>query len=494
MKCPNCSHEVRQNQFRCPSCGWELPDTWWPANPNLFQGPTSHARSASARSIYLYLTATRELVKRYSLWKIFLVIAAFIGLTVAVGYFTLKSVLSRHDRSVEALIIELKDSDSEKRLKAAKALCEIRAPQSVEPLITALKDEDPRLRAEAARALGKMHDRRATQPLITALEDTNPVVRRKAARALMEKGDPRSVQPFIHALQDEDSEIRRIAAAALGRIKDVSAIAPLIGALKDENLRVRREAVRALGQIRDISTVEPLVALLKDEDRRLRAEAARALGPIGDARAVEPLISALKDEDFRVRRNAAQALGWIRDLRAVGPLISALNDKDERLRHCAVGSLQYMTGKHFGQASKQWQEWWEENKAVFGRSTTGSADEVKKPNSVHGYIEQTSKLWGISEVIINEDGSVTLFDSKTTEPGYGLSLRNSDKKSVDQVTLKPKEVCSLTDHHACITYRFLTVDGSKIAFSVSDKFDARSFGGGIKEDTKILSVKPYEKK
>ena len=49
------------------------------------QGPTSHPRSGSAREIYIYLSATKDLVKRYGLWKILVAIGVLIGLIFLVG-------------------------------------------------------------------------------------------------------------------------------------------------------------------------------------------------------------------------------------------------------------------------------------------------------------------------------------------------------------------------------------------------------------------------
>ena len=65
MQCPRCNHEVGEGLFKCPDCGYELPDTEWPSNPNLFQGPAGHVKGGSARGVYVYLTAFRNLWRRF---------------------------------------------------------------------------------------------------------------------------------------------------------------------------------------------------------------------------------------------------------------------------------------------------------------------------------------------------------------------------------------------------------------------------------------------
>lgn len=85
MKCPRCNHEIRRESSNCPDCGYELQDTWWPVNPNVFQGWSSHARSASAREIYLYLTGFKELVKRCGVRKILLALGVILVVIIVVG-------------------------------------------------------------------------------------------------------------------------------------------------------------------------------------------------------------------------------------------------------------------------------------------------------------------------------------------------------------------------------------------------------------------------
>lgn len=165
---------------------------------------------------------------------------------------------------------------------------------------------------EAAGAPGVMKDPRTVEGLIIALKDKDWFVRRKAAEALKEKKDPRVVEPLIAALKDKYWMVQKEAVEALGEIKDPRAVEPLIIALKDENKDVRESAAWALGKIGAKRAVPALIEALKDEDERVRGRSADALGEIGDKRAVPALTKALQDENEDVRRNAETALFFIK--------------------------------------------------------------------------------------------------------------------------------------------------------------------------------------
>jgi hypothetical protein len=109
------------------------------------------------------------------------------------------------------------------------------------------------------------------------------------------------------------------------------------------------------------------------------------------------------------------------------------------------------------------------------------------------YIENTSNLWGIASVTLHDDVSVTLADATNSGFGYGLMMFDSEQILRDQVTLKKGESCSLSDgDHAFLSYTYQGLSAQKqIMFRVTDRFDARSFGDGIKELTKSVFVRQY---
>ncbi len=62
------------------------------------------------------------------------------------------------------------------------------------------------------------------------------------------------------------------------------------------------------------------------------------------------------------------------------------------------------------------------------------------------------------------------------------------------MTLTPGRKCFLSDgRHAFITYEFKAIEQGRIIITVTDEFDARSFGGGIKRTKATVSISPYKK-
>ena len=116
-------------------------------------------------------------------------------------------------------------------------------------------------------------------------------------------------------------------------------------------------------------------------------------------------------------------------------------------------------------------------------------------NATIDYIRQTGRLWGIIEVtLLNDNGSITLVDAKSSGVGLNLMMRDSKNKAVDSITLRPGQACSLSDgRHAFITYELKAIEQGRITITVTDKFDARSFGYGIKQTKATVTISSYKK-
>lgn len=241
--------------------------------------------------------------------------------------------------AVELLIAALKDDDFRVQYVAAKVLGEIRDPRAAAPLMVVLSERSCGRCDSVARALGKIQDKdpRTVDSLIVGLRNTRYEVREQMAEALGSTNDPRVVEPLIAALIDPSPHVRYAATIALGSITDPRAVDPLIVALKDRDDSTRRGAAVALGDIKDVRSVEPLITALADFPF-VREAAAVALGEIGDSRAVEPLIVILKNTRSDVRKSATVALGNI-GAPAVEPLIAVLNDPDSQSQGYAAAAL-----------------------------------------------------------------------------------------------------------------------------------------------------------
>jgi len=110
-------------------------------------------------------------------------------------------------------------------------------------------------------------------------------------------------------------------------------------------------------------------------------------------------------------------------------------------------------------------------------------------------IINTGELWGVKEVSVNPDGSVTLVESFYEGKGYGLTMVDINNKLTEQSVLKPGQSCCLTDrYHATIRYTFLRSENSRLYFKVTEHFDARAFGDKIKIVTRTVKIKEYKNK
>lgn len=128
---------------------------------------------------------------------------------------------------------------------------------------------------------------------------------------------------------------------------------------------------------------------------------------------------------------------------------------------------------------------------LFTYSTLYAQDKQSYDNTID-YILKTQRLWGISEVRVNEDGTVTLIDAKNLGYGYALFVFDGKGGFLEQITLSPGQSFELTDgHHAFITYELVKAEKDKIIFVVTDKFDARAFGEKIRIETKEVTITPY---
>ncbi len=203
------------------------------------------------------------------------------------------------------------------------------SPVPLEPLLRdALEQSNKRLRLRAIRALGELKNAAAVKPIRALMKDPDRDIiettqasmskiglaawaRYGAVIALGNIGGPKTVPALILALGDHSEYVRLEAARGLAKLADPVSIAPLIDTLEsDEDAAVRREAAFAL---RILGEQSPVVAhafrqALQDESWEVRVEAARALGRIDDEASVDSLVAALVDSSYTVTTSAEHAL------------------------------------------------------------------------------------------------------------------------------------------------------------------------------------------
>lgn len=284
-------------------------------------------------------------------------------------------------RSVEPLLVTLRDDVAAVRGEAAKALWSLGSnkmtkDEVVGSMIEGLsssKHKDPNTRRHVARILGQLRDRRAVKPLMGALMDEDADVRTQAAASLRLLGNHDGVQSMLSTLRDQDPEKRQRAASVLGQLRDQQAVQPLMTALQDTSPLVRLEAARSLGQLSDRRAVAALENTLRDPAHDVRLGAMRALAALwnipplaqlgapvaqaridaartwpstmhryiqsADRRGLNPLLVALSDEVPEVRIAVAATLGRIKDKRAVNALVKALHDQLPSVQNAVAKAL-----------------------------------------------------------------------------------------------------------------------------------------------------------
>ncbi len=229
----------------------------------------------------------------------------------------------------------------------------------------ALHQNNKRLKLRAVRALGELKHAAAIRPLRTLMNSSDRVLQETTQDALSRiglaawarygavvtlgnVGHCRAVPALIRALKDHAEYVRLEAARALAKIPDPASIAPLIEVLAgDEDGSVRREAAVAL---RAVGGQSPVVAhafrqALSDPSWEVRAEAARALGRVDDEASVEPLLAALEDRSYTVQTSAQHALANLGNLALPALLRIAGGPDSPRL-----GPSLHVLGEIFGDA------------------------------------------------------------------------------------------------------------------------------------------------
>lgn len=212
----------------------------------------------------------------------------------------------------EAMLALLTANETQQRMIAARAFCELQDERAIPHLICLLTDACPLVRVSVAYALGRNPSQDAVEPLIAQLNrDWNGYVRKGIVWALGNCRSSRSLAPLIDALKTDISAVRLWAASGLAQMADVSyesvvaAVPPLIEALiQDPMAAVRSNCAWAIGQLcRELPSnivyagaIDGLIlALEEDRDMGVREDAKASLLRVGDPRGLQ-VIEALEQE------------------------------------------------------------------------------------------------------------------------------------------------------------------------------------------------------
>ncbi|ASC73908.1 HEAT repeat-containing protein [Halomicronema hongdechloris C2206] len=215
----------------------------------------------------------------------------------------------------EVMLPLLASSDTQQRMLAARAFCDLQDSRAVPALIGLLQDLCPLIRVSASYGLGRNPDSTAVEPLIQQLhQDWNGYVRKGIVWALGNCRDGRTLVPLIEALRTDISAVRLWAASALAQMiyvsydASVAAMPPLIEALRrDAIAAVRSNCAWAVGQLcRELpanvvyaTAIDALIETFAEEDDLgVREDARAALLKLGDTRGLQTIEEIEQDGFF----------------------------------------------------------------------------------------------------------------------------------------------------------------------------------------------------
>jgi HEAT repeat protein len=214
----------------------------------------------------------------------------------------------------EEMLALLESPQTNQRMLAARAFCELQDERAIPHLIRLLKDGCPLVRVSAAYGLGRNPSQEAVDSLVAQYNrDWNGYVRKGVVWALGNCRDRRSLPTLIEAIKTDIPAVRLWAASSLAQMASVgyeaviAAIPPLLEALRRDPIpAVRSNCAWAVGQLcRELpsnvvyaTAIDGLLeAIVEDEDLGVREDARAALLRVGDPRGLQ-LIEDLEQEGF----------------------------------------------------------------------------------------------------------------------------------------------------------------------------------------------------
>ena len=255
--------------------------------------------------------------------------------------------------NIDKLIYVAKRSDKPARIKAIRALGELKDPRAVNTLVGSLKSSSWVEREAAVIAFGQIQDYLCVKPLVNALGDEDKFVRERAAKELLlvsqhlaKEKNSRIVNILFTGLNTNHEYTREQVAVALQAAIDVFKtdyrpyfLGQLMEALNNPNRFVRREAARALGKFNDPRVVKPLLAAQKDLDTQVQIIASEALQHNDNPRSVNSLLVALGSNDASIREDAIDALKKFTRPAEISEILKTLHHNNPRVREAIVRIL-----------------------------------------------------------------------------------------------------------------------------------------------------------
>ncbi|MBI2501649.1 MAG: HEAT repeat domain-containing protein [Candidatus Latescibacteria bacterium] len=270
--------------------------------------------------------------------------------------------------AIDALKVQMKDTDPQIRLYSAVALIKMSDTTGVDQVYAALAGGDEELAGQAIeqmegtnyfglpllvelsrRSLSHQSQigaalEKVKAQLVVQLESDDPTLRMHSARTLSKVGDPGVYQALVKLLSDPSNLVRFNAAASLAEMDQAEGIDFLFDALQNKDPILRVNAVKFLTEVQRASGAvqNQLIAALGSQEALARSGAAQVLGQAQVRAAVSALIGAIRDGNAEVRWNALIALGRIRSPEARAQIESLLHDEDQTVAYYAEWALKQL--------------------------------------------------------------------------------------------------------------------------------------------------------
>jgi HEAT repeat protein len=184
--------------------------------------------------------------------------------------------------------------------------------QRINLLRPLLKDSSSDVRETAARAIEHLEVNCDIDEILHALKTGSTGARIAAIHALGEIGGEKVITPLVYCAGRPEADIRSAAVETLGRLVDPATLPVLLERLDDENSAVRSRAITALGKFPSKAQLcDRLRPFLKESDGSLEAEAALALARLGDIAAAPDIAALLSSPHASTRMSASTAISLL---------------------------------------------------------------------------------------------------------------------------------------------------------------------------------------
>ena len=247
----------------------------------------------------------------------------------ALPFYEQCKALTETNSTTPDTIAELKDKDSQKRIKAAEVLAKQCDSRGTSPLLSVAKDDpDTNVRVAAIEALGKLGDQEAIDPLIELIEGADWQIRMALIRTLASFQVYRSNNAVLNLLtnpgdkkitEESDLRVRCFGILMVNQMHDVRFSRKAIGFLftfQEHQLpEFRRIAEETSLELRNTRNgFHEMAAILKQHNiPDFRRKAAYWLGQFGIEEARAALEdAATNDRDPSVKMAAQNALKSVR--------------------------------------------------------------------------------------------------------------------------------------------------------------------------------------